>query len=136
MRAHSFIHWCVCARARQAISAGKVGKRGPEVKAEPDEEPSSRRFSKAGPRSPSDDQMLPGPNRASGAKGKAMTTPDAARDSSSSYRILGFEVTTKQIKKAVTKLNLSISTDSSNDTIKLLVSFSLRVCMPLSGVAC
>ena len=47
----------------------------------------------------------------------------------------GFEFTTKQMAKAVSKLHLSINKDSSNETIKRLVGFSPRVCIPLSGVA-
>lgn len=128
---------CVLACARQAMSEGTMGKRGAEVKAEPDEEPSAKKTSKAWARSLSDEKQLPGSNRASGpgSKAKAATTTDGGRDASTPHKFFGFEFTTKQMAKAVSKLHLSISKDSSNDTIKRLVSSSPRLCIPVSGVA-
>jgi hypothetical protein len=153
MCAHCFNWCCVCvhslalsspslclrvlACARQAMSESTMGKRGAEVKAEPDEELSAKKSSKAGARSLSNEKKLPGPNRApgSGSKAKATTTPDGGKDASTPHIFFGFEFTTKQMAKAVSKLHLSINKDSSNETIKRLVGFSPRVCIPLSGVA-
>jgi hypothetical protein len=58
-----------------------------------------------------------------------------ARELHGSHIFFGFEFTTKQMAEAVSKLHLSINKDSSDETIKRLVGFSPRVCIPLSGVA-